>query len=95
MDDIAYPEKYPQKEQIKLVGAVGFGHLYRLMRSMYIILERKFKFIAPKLEGIGKRFDGFMASRKLKGEAGEEEELRLSEAEKKEKLKKLEEKLSA
>ena len=75
LDDIAYPEKYPQKEKMKLVGAVGFGHFYRLLRSMFIIVENKFKFIAPKMEGLGKIFDGFLASRKSKREAGEEEAL--------------------
>jgi len=91
LDDIAYPEKYPQKEKMKLVGAVGFGHFYRLIRSMYIIVENKFKFIAPKLEGLGKIFDGFLASRKIKRAAGEEEEKKLLEMEKAEKIKKNEE----
>jgi hypothetical protein len=90
LDDIAYPEKWPQNTLIKLVAFVIGGHLYRLMRSMYVILERRFKFIAPKLEGLGGRFDSIMASRQVEAKAGESEELQISEEEKEEKLKQLE-----
>jgi hypothetical protein len=90
LDDIAYPEKWPQNTLIKLVAFVIGGHIYRLMRSMYVILEKKFKFITPKLEGVGRKFDGFMASRKVEAKAGEEEEIELSEAEKQKRLEKIE-----
>lgn len=90
LDDIAYPEKYPQNEQLKLVGFVSGGHVYRLLRSMNMLLEKKFKFIAPKMEGLRKRFDQFMASRKVKA-AGEEEEQEILEAEREKKMKALEE----
>ncbi|MHA1263797.1 MAG: hypothetical protein ACTSRS_01035 [Candidatus Helarchaeota archaeon] len=91
LDDIAYPEKWPQNTLIKLVAFVIGGHLYRLMRSMYVIIQQKFTFIAPKLEGLGNKLDSAMASRKVEAEAGTIEELKLSEGESEEKLRKVEE----
>ncbi|NVM52783.1 MAG: hypothetical protein HWN66_03700 [Candidatus Helarchaeota archaeon] len=90
LDDIAYPEKYPQNTRIKLVGYVAGGHLYRLLRSMAIILQQKFKFIAPKLDSLSHKFDRVMASRKVEEEAGEEEEKELLETKKELRLKELE-----
>lgn len=94
LDDIAYPEKWPQNTLIKLVAFVIGGHIYRLMRSMYVIIERKLKFIAPKLGGLGRKLDGFMASRKVEAITCEEEETELSESEKAKRLEEIEKKIS-
>ncbi|MHA1651439.1 MAG: hypothetical protein ACTSYB_14715 [Candidatus Helarchaeota archaeon] len=89
LDDIAYPEKYPQKEKIKLVGFVSGGHVYRLLLSIVLILQKRFKFIAPKLESLFEKLDKIFMSRRV-DEAGEEEEIQLADIEKEKKLKALE-----
>jgi len=65
LDDIAYPEKWPQRGKMKIVGYVSGGHVYRLLRTITIILQKKFKFLAPKLDGLSNRFDRMLASRKI------------------------------
>lgn len=89
LDDIAYPEKYSRSEKIKLVAFVAGGHIYRLLLSIVMILQKRFKFIAPKLESIITKLDKVFMSRRLEP-AGAEEETELSEAKKEQKLKELE-----
>ena len=65
LDDIAYPEKWPQRGKMKLVLYVSVGHVYRLLRTITLILQKKFQFLAPKLDGLSKKFDRILASRKI------------------------------
>ncbi|MDD1778684.1 MAG: hypothetical protein LUQ65_11005, partial [Candidatus Helarchaeota archaeon] len=44
---------------------VSVGHVYRLLRTITLILQKKFQFLAPKLDGLSKRFDRILASRKI------------------------------
>jgi len=64
LDDIAYPEHLPRGGKMKLVAFVSGGHVYRLLRSITILFQKKFAFLAPKLDGLSKKFDKIMASRK-------------------------------
>ncbi|MFX1296087.1 MAG: hypothetical protein ACFFD2_14710 [Promethearchaeota archaeon] len=90
LDDIAYPEKYPQKEKIKLLIFMAGGHTYRLILSMILILQKRLKFLAPKFEGLIAKLDKMFMSRSV-AEAGEEEETELLKVGKEQKLKKFEE----
>jgi len=66
LDDIAYPEHWPQRSKMKMIAFVSGGHIYRLLRSITVILQKKFQFLAPKLDGLSNRFDRIMASRKIR-----------------------------
>jgi hypothetical protein len=89
LDDIGYPEKWSQNEKIKLAAFVGGGHVYRLLLSVLLILQKKFKFI-PKLESIMEKLDKVFMSEKVEGEADQEEETEIETAKKEQKLKELE-----
>ncbi|MHA1276074.1 MAG: hypothetical protein ACTSQI_16485 [Candidatus Helarchaeota archaeon] len=88
LDDIAYPEKWSQNEKIKLAAFVGGGHIYRLLLSVLLILQKKFKFI-PKLESIMEKLDKIFMSQNVEGET-EQEESENEITRKEEKLKELE-----
>lgn len=81
LDDIAYPEKWPQRGKMKLVGFVSGGHIYRLLRTITLLLQKKFQSLAPKLDGLAKKFDRIMASRKLPLLPSPKKEKELSEGE--------------
>jgi hypothetical protein len=87
LDDIAYPEKYSQRQLIKMVAFVSGGHVYRLICSIILIMQKKIKFLAPKFGKLLEKLDKIFLSRKAG--AGQEEEIQLIESEKEKKIAKL------
>ena len=65
LDDIAYPEQWPQRSKMKLVLFVSAGHVYRLLRSITILLQKKFTFLALRLDGASKKFERIMTLRRV------------------------------
>ena len=80
LDDIAYPEQYTPREKIKLVGFVGGGHMFRLILSIIVLLQKRFGFLESKFESLIAKLDKMFMSRGGP-KAGTEEEFELIEAE--------------